>query len=116
MPPWPLIILKYASAPSGAVLNRPGTGPVRSAMLPTVMLVAVTPMSVAPPLPPATGFGWLPGPPGPAAPGPGQPGRVPPAPGPPAPVPPGPVPPGPVPGPPGPVLGPTSPPPGPPPP
>src|SRR4051794_6011852 len=94
--------LKYASTPSGAVLNSPGTGPVRSATLPTVMLLAVTPTSVAPPFPPATGFGWLP--PGPVTPDP---------PGPVAPEPPGPVAPepGPVaPGPPGPVLGPTPPP------
>src|SRR3954451_16316680 len=100
MPPWLLIILKYASTPSGAVANSPGTGPVRSATLPTVMLLAVTPTSVAPPFPPATGFGWLP------------PGTVPPwAPGPVPPCAPGPVPPcapGPVPPcAPGPVLGPT---------
>src|SRR4051812_47178668 len=106
MPPWLLIILKYASTPLGAVANNPGTGPVRSATLPPVMLLALTPTSVAPPLPPATGFGWLP--PGPVTPVP--PGPVPPfPPGPVAPFPPGPV----TPEPPGPALGPIPVPPGP---
>src|SRR5436309_3498953 len=103
--------LKYASTPSGAVLNSPGTGPVRSATLPTVMLVGVTPTSVAPPLPPATAWGWFPLVPGPVL--PFVPGPVLPfVPGPVLPFVPGPV----LPFVPGPALGPTSPGPDPPPP
>src|SRR2546423_12820327 len=53
MPPSLLTLAKYACTPLGAPAKSPGTGPVRIEMLATEIESAVTPTSVAPPLPPA---------------------------------------------------------------
>src|SRR5687768_11960251 len=74
--PW--VALKYSTnafVPCCAAWNRPGTGPLMSEMLAMVISPAVTPLSVAPPVPwqpPATlpgGFGCLLACPGLLAPG-----------------------------------------------
>src|SRR6266513_1591539 len=53
MPPWLLMYATAACVPRTAPSKMPGTGPVSVETLPMVIESAVTPTSVAPPLPPA---------------------------------------------------------------
>src|SRR5438270_12981044 len=57
MPPWLFRYAANAWAPIPAPWNSPGIGPERVAMVPRLIVSAVTPTSVAPPFPPA-GTGW----------------------------------------------------------